>query len=393
MKLNMKNNLLLYGLILVMVATFGLSSCSPDYETNFESKSLFIMHRDLSPIKFKIDGGSHAIPVETNIVLDNWKAQSNAEWCVVEKHSDKVVVMASSNPLYRTRIAKVTIAYGHQSYDIEVTQSGIEPILLIDGEKDGVVKETGAEGGKFAVSVNTNLAIDHVNIPEAVKWLELESISEDGNNKVLNFNVLPNYTIMHRTAEILLQSSDNYTHTGSFVVQQTERDWGELIAIPIEVKIDMLSANATEPSEGSLSALLDGAINTYYHTLWSGKSPGGKPHYLQIDLDEPIIFLAIEYHGRGGGGMAGDVKRAGIWVSETGNDVDSEWTKAGVITFDLTAEKNERFKMNEQVLYLEREYKHIRYIPEARRNADPIDPSGSNGWWYAADMFFYTFEM
>ena len=156
---------------------------------------------------------------------------------------------------------------------------------------------------------------------------------------------------------------------------------------------DMLSGNATEPNEGSLAALLDNNINTYYHTLWSGASPGGKPHYLQINLNQSISFFAVEYHGRGGGGLAGDVKRAGIWVSKTGNDIDAEWIKAGIITFDMTTPKNERFKMNEQVLYLGEEYKYIRYIPEARRNADPLDPSGTVGWWYAADMFFYTFDL
>ena len=42
-----------------------------------------------------------------------------------------------------------------------------------------------------------------------------------------------------------------------------------VIKAPIALTVDMFSANATEPSEGSLAALVDDNINTYYHTIWS----------------------------------------------------------------------------------------------------------------------------
>lgn len=390
----MKKNTLLFGLMMVVMSVLGFSACSPDYETNFETKTLIVKYRDLSLINFKIDGGNKVIPVETNVDVNNWTAVANADWIVVEKQADNVKVSAGHNDQFRTRMGKVTIAYGNQSYDIIVNQTGTEPILLIDGEREGVVKEAGVDGGSFTVDVESNLVIDYVNIPEVASWLELVSITGTGNIKTLTFKVAPNYNVSVRETEITLQSLDNFTYLSSFNVRQAERDWGVLSPIPVDLRLDMLSANASEPSDGGgLAALIDNNISTFYHTLWSGVSPGGKPHYVQIDLDEPLSFIAVEYHGRGGGNAPGDVKRAGIWVSETGNNVDSEWTKVTSVTYDMDTPKNELYKMNEQVVYLEGEYKHIRFVPEARRNADPIDSSGKVGWWNMSNFYLYTFDL
>lgn len=390
----MKKRILFSRLMIIILAAMGFHSCSPDYETNFEVKSLYIKHRDLSPVKFEVDGGNKDIPVETNIPVENWSASSNAEWCIVDKESNKVKISAAKSELYITRVARVTIAYGHQSYDVLVSQNGTAPILLIEGEREGVVKEAGVDGGSFTVDVESNLVIDYVNIPEVASWLELVSITGTGNIKTLTFNVAPNYNVSVRETEITLQSLDNFTYLSSFNVRQAERDWGVLSPIPVDLRLDMLSANASEPNDGGgLAALIDNNISTFYHTLWSGVSPGGKPHYVQIDLDEPLSFIAVEYHGRGGGNAPGDVKRAGIWVSETGNNVDSEWTKVTSVTYDMDTPKNELYKMNEQVVYLEGEYKHIRFVPEARRNADPIDSSGTVGWWNMSNFYLYTFDL
>lgn len=379
--------------MVIVLSSLGLSACSPDYETKFETKILFVKYKDLSQVRFKLDGGSKDIPIETNVDFENWSAVSNANWINVEKEFNNVKLSAGHNDQFRTRTGKVTIAYGHQSYEITVTQAGIAPVLLIDGEREGVVKEANADGGIFTVEVESNLDIDFVNIPDYADWLEYASVEGDDDKKILTFNVAPNYYVSPREVEIILQSLDNFNHLSSFVVKQEERDWGLLVPEEIDLRLDMIATNAQEPSEGPIASLIDRNISTFFHTLWSRPSPGGKPHYLQIDLDDPISFVAFEYIGRAGGGQAGDVKRAGVWVSSTGNDVDAEWTKVSTITYELDVPKNEKVPMNEQVVYLMGEYKYIRFIPEARRSADPIDPSGTQGWWNMSEIYMYKFDL
>ena len=68
------------------------------------------------------------------------------------------------------------------------------------------------------------------------------------------------------------------------------------------LKADMLSSNATEPSEGSLANLLDGNISTYFHSAWS-VSISGK-HWLQVNLPESTNYFQFNYTNRQNNGNA-----------------------------------------------------------------------------------------
>lgn len=67
------------------------------------------------------------------MALDNWTASSNAGWCKLQKHEGKVTVSADENEDYKQRIAEITIAYGHQSFSINVKQFGLEPVIEVEG--------------------------------------------------------------------------------------------------------------------------------------------------------------------------------------------------------------------------------------------------------------------
>lgn len=389
--MNKKNKILLFGLIGIVIGSFGVTSCAPDYETKFEEKTLEIANRDLAPIAFQIDGGKKDIRVETNVPVENWTVTSNADWCKIEKSTDKIVVSANKNDKHVTRVARITIAYGHQSYNIDVTQVGIESILLVDGKRKGIIKEIAAGGGELLVTVTSNLILDYVSIPDTAAWVELVSVSDtsDPTEKILKFNVEPSYASTPRYSTLILQSSHNFDYVTTFIIKQEQKEWGEPIPVPLTT--GMLSANATQSGDGQgLPGLVDNNKNTFYHTLWSSASPGGKPHYVQINLDEPKRFLKFEYVSRNGGDGGGDVKRAGIWVSNTGTNNEADWEKAATITFNLPTGRGMRTSANETA-NLNGEYKYIRFIPEARRSADPINSSGTNGWWNMADMYLYSF--
>ena len=131
----MKNNILIFALVGALIWMFSVTSCAPDYQTEFNVESLVIPDKGLSPIFFSIGGGEKAIDVVTNVPLANWTASSNSDWCIVKKQDGKVTVTAGNNDLFLTRIARVTIAYGHQTYSINVTQSGNEPQLLFERQR------------------------------------------------------------------------------------------------------------------------------------------------------------------------------------------------------------------------------------------------------------------
>lgn len=58
-----------------------------------------------------------------------------------------------------------------------------------------------------------------------------------------------------------------------------------------------LSADAVEPSEGSIAALIDGKTSTYFHSQYSG-TPPNQIHWLQATLGEPVERVSLSYTRR-----------------------------------------------------------------------------------------------
>lgn len=90
----------------------------------------------------------------------------------------------------------------------------------------------------------------------------------------------------------------------------------------IQLNADMLSSNWPEPSEGSLANLLDGNINTYFHSAWSISTTG--EHYVQIALTEPIQRFLFTYTTRSSNGNANPAE---LYVSVSPDG--ESWTEVG----------------------------------------------------------------
>ncbi len=260
----MKKNILIIGLIGILGTFVALSSCGPDYETEFNVLTLTIPSESQAAVVFPLSGGEHEIEVETNVALDNWTVSSNAEWCKLQKQEGKVTVSADQNEGYKQRIAEVTIAYGHQSYSISVKQFGLEPVIDIPGLTDDGMKAVDAKATSLSIQVNTNLNLDVITVPDTCNWVrfnepkELKAKkgqkavkAEDIVKKNLVFSLDQNTDTIVRYCTITLQSSQNYNCVGTFIIKQQPRGYivdiddahkvfevkamGETITIPFKV--------------------------------------------------------------------------------------------------------------------------------------------------------------
>ena len=260
----MKKNILIIGLTGIMGTFVALSSCGPDYETEFNVLTLTIPSESQAAVVFPLSGGEHEIEVETNVALDNWTVSSNAEWCKLQKQEGKVTVSADQNEGYKQRIAEVTIAYGHQSYSISVKQFGLEPVIDIPGLTDDGMKAVDAKATSLSIQVNTNLNLDVITVPDTCNWVrfnepkELKAKkgqkavkAEDIVKKNLVFSLDQNTDTIVRYCTITLQSSQNYNCVGTFIIKQQPRGYivdiddahkvfevkamGETITIPFKV--------------------------------------------------------------------------------------------------------------------------------------------------------------
>ena len=260
----MKKNILIIGLTGILGTFVALSSCGPDYETEFNVLTLTIPSESQAAVVFPLSGGEHEIEVETNVALDNWTVSSNAEWCKLQKQEGKVTVSADQNEGYKQRIAEVTIAYGHQSYSISVKQFGLEPVIDIPELTDDGMKAVDAKATSLSIQVNTNLNLDVITVPDTCNWVrfnepkELKAKkgqkavkAEDIVKKNLVFSLDQNTDTIVRYCTITLQSSQNYNCGGTFIIKQQPRGYivdiddahkvfevkamGETITIPFKV--------------------------------------------------------------------------------------------------------------------------------------------------------------
>ena len=260
----MKKNILIIGLTGILGTFVALSSCGPDYETEFNVLTLTIPSESQAAVVFPLSGGEHEIEVETNVALHNWTASSNAGWCKLQKHEGKVTVSADENEDYKQRIAEITIAYGHQSFSINVKQFGLTFAIDIPGLTDDGMKAVDAKATSLSIQVNTNLNLDVITVPDTCNWVrfnepkELKAKkgqkavkAEDIVKKNLVFSLDQNTDTIVRYCTITLQSSQNYNCVGTFIIKQQPRGYivdiddahkvfevkamGETITIPFKV--------------------------------------------------------------------------------------------------------------------------------------------------------------
>lgn len=74
------------------------------------------------------------------------------------------------------------------------------------------------------------------------------------------------------------------------------------IELSYPLTIGELYTNALEPSEGKLENILDGDINTFFHSAWSVAI--AEKHYVQLNLKESLTALAFTYTNRSANGNA-----------------------------------------------------------------------------------------
>lgn len=319
----MKN--IIITLIALSIGLAGLTSCAPDYETEFEVKTLIVPDESLAPISFPIEGGTRTAIVETNVVESAWTVTSNADWLTVKKAAGKVDISAGANDTFDVRIGQVTISYGHQTYNIPVSQGGKTPQLLVEGARQGVEKVVPAQQSTVTVTVKSNMNIDNILITDTASFVNVVSIEDVAgktDEKKITFNVKLNLSRNTRYSTITIQSSDNYNHTATFLITQAGI---KFVQIPLTV--DMLSSNAQEPNEGPIGNLLDGNSGSFFHSAWSYSI--SEAHNIQVKLNDPITGCIFWYQNRNNGnGKPIDVT---IDVSADG----TTWTELAHITSGL----------------------------------------------------------
>lgn len=117
----------------------------------------------------------------------------------------------------------------------------------------------------------------------------------------------------------------------------------------------MLSSNAVEPTEGSLANLLDGDVETYFHSAWSVAVEG--THYLQVALPVESSALSFKYTTRSANGSAAPAK-----IIVEGSMDGTTFSKISTLDSGLPTGGKETYESNVMV---GKSFKFVRFsVPE-----------------------------
>lgn len=146
------------------------------------------------------------------------------------------------------------------------------------------------------------------------------------------------------------------------------------------------SSNASDQDEGrNLSALIDGDINTFWHSDWHGKC-NNEPHYLQVNFKTPVSgFIQVDVTRRPTT-TNGEITRMYI----TGSNDGETWEKVGYVELPFTTVGE---AISSKPVYVDGSYQILRFTESTRRGYDKdgypieIDPFGTVGtYWHSSEF-------
>ena len=146
--------------------------------------------------------------------------------------------------------------------------------------------------------------------------------------------------------------------------------------------VSQLSSNAVEPTEGSLAALIDNDITTYFHSTWSEENLMDVFHYLQIDLNDAYKQIALKYSKRQVDADNGSPVTLRIEVTNTPEDENS-WTDLGTKTCTYDFGNTGLLPLN----FGNTAYRHIRLTVEETVGNTRVN---DNLFFYWSELHAYT---
>ena len=230
--------------------------------------------------------------------------------------------------------------------------------IKFDGEKFiGLFIQDGYEYSGYLYCSGSNPA-NQIYAWQIFEVGELENTAELEANlyealvvgEQLRTEALDSLSIVLEEVDLFLIEDAQYTANGGGEVElQAENPAaGNYISSPQEHNI-----NNASPDGGGMAALIDGDTGTFMHTSWGVALDA--PHYIQIDLAEPLQKFSIAYHTRVYDGGA-DFPDA-IEVLGSNNGVD--FTTITVLDKDLPQQPDKSWTSGDIVA--DQPYKHLRF--------------------------------
>ena len=155
-----------------------------------------------------------------------------------------------------------------------------------------------------------------------------------------------------------------------------------------------IASNATEPTEGSIEALLDGDFSTFYHSMWSTAPDPNDWHNMQFDLGEELSCFALKYAKRDladSHGAPQQVEILGCNDADMADLTTGTWESEGLfnLTYTYTVEYASGAKDNYAGITGIELSKPYRYIRMVVKKTGKQQLTSGYPFWYLSEIRLY----
>ena len=134
--------------------------------------------------------------------------------------------------------------------------------------------------------------------------------------------------------ELYLNASATYNKERIYTTDEAENDG--VFSIPADGKLlseTQITSNAQHQGEGSIAALLDGDMQSYFHSAWSSAyAPAGQYHCLDLDLGEQMQIVTLKYARRPWSNQNLTPTKVNIYAANDTTNATGKWNYIGTYT-------------------------------------------------------------
>ena len=214
--------------------------------------------------------------------------------------------------------------------------------------------------------------------PKASEWM-FETVSdEDVANILAAWEIINNHDQMVYNYQEMVADAKAKIEIAKDVQTKLDQE------TPLITDVSQLSSPYTETSEGSIDALIDGDVNTFWHSSWSGGAVPGGTHYLQVEMmDESVANAAFTYTRRA---VANDhMTECGIYGTNDPQAEKADCELLGTASLPFT-NNTETLTSN---VFPTKGYRYLRFYA----NNTTGNGSTTRGYFHMAEFQLYPAEV
>lgn len=293
-----------------------LFSCSDDEPTVLPPYLDVKLEADT--VVFSKDNSFYDVKVEANGPFSA-RLEEECDWCHVTWDDGLrgfLRVRVDFNRFPDERWATVVVNSEGLSKSFRVMQFGLKArIMPVPASLEGLTYEP----SEFQLRVYSNVDFD-ASLPDSADWVVIQKEQVRDTMRILYFRTEVNEYVTPRETALTLRQKDGEMLTKEVRISQIGRPDGfepvDPKNLPEDIKLQVTSAtDDSHQGDNTAAKLIDGDMNTMYHSNWSKDVKYGQPVNLEFTLAKTKQLDYMVYYPRQTGNDNGNFGKIVVYYS------------------------------------------------------------------------------